>query len=1603
MAHQIDAANHGRSPEADDAARAAFAEAMFSRASAEDLGTYSPVQIRRLADEAFDAFAAREPGRHRIRLADHSFRLEGSHESRAITVVEVLNDDMPFLFDSVMGEIQEEGLEVLLVSHPILSVERDQDGRLVRFAGLADPDGDDGYAHESLITLHVAGLGESQRKRLMTGLDRTLTEVAWAVGDEQPMRKRVKKALKSWATNPPPGSDGAVTEAKAFVEWLLEGNFIFLGVREYGYEGAAGEEQLLRREDEGRGILRDPDVGVLRRAGNSVMLTPEMRAFLTSPEPVVVTKANLHCRVHRRTQMDYVGIKLFDAKGNLSGELRIVGLFTSSAYSMSPRAIPGIRRKIARVLERADLDPKSHSGKALIALLDHYPRDELFQIDTETLYEFSLRLLELGERPRIRVLARRDEFDRFVSVLVYVPRERYTTSNGRRIGALLAARFEGEVASSSLDFPEGPLARLLFTIGRTGGDTPNPPREELETAVASIVRTWEDELRRVAAARLSSTKANALIDRFGGAFSGAYRETYGAELALNDLMLIERLNPERRAAIDFLRRPGDPASRVSLRLFQIGAPVALSERVPILEAMGLRVINERTFRIGAEAAAEGTVVYLHDMTLERLDGAPLETGLLADPLEALFMAVWSGRAESDGFNALLIAAGIAWRDIAMVRALSRYLRQIRIPYSQDYMWGALLRSPTIARSLVDLFHTRFRPDLADADRATTAAGHVAAIETALDAVTSLDDDRILRRFLNVVQAIVRTNFFTLEADGAPPLTFSFKIDSHAVDDLPAPRPFREIWVYSPRVEGIHLRFGKVARGGLRWSDRPQDFRTEVLGLVKAQQVKNAVIVPVGAKGGFVPKLLPPASAGRDAVFKEGTEAYKIFVSALIALTDNIVGEAIVPPERVVRYDEDDPYLVVAADKGTATFSDTANAIAQAHGFWLDDAFASGGSAGYDHKKMGITARGAWEAVKRHFREIDTDIQTTPFTVAGVGDMSGDVFGNGMLLSEQIRLVAAFDHRDIFLDPDPDPAASFAERRRLFDLPRSSWADYDRSLISTGGGLYSRSLKSIPLSAEVKARLGLTADHATPAEVMSAILRAEVDLLWFGGIGTYVRASTETDADAGDRANDAIRVAAATLRAKVVGEGANLGMTQRARIEAGRHGIRLNTDAIDNSAGVNTSDVEVNIKIALATPMRDGRLAREDRDVLLSGMTDDVAKLVLANNYRQPLALSLAQRRGLADLGFQQRLMQSLEQRGLLDRAVEFLPDDPTLAERARTGDPLTRAELAVLLAYAKLTLYDDLLKSSVPDDSYLARDLYAYFPHAIRDAYPDAIESHRLRREIIATAVANAIINFGGPAFAVRLADETGADAPTIAAGFAAASDAFRLGEIYGAIDALDNRVAGDLQLELYGKIGELLLSRTIWFIRNVDLNAGLDGIVGRYRDGIDALAADLDAVLPEDLVRQKSAAAMELVRREVPGDVAIRLTAIRALALGPDAVLVAERTGRPVTEVGATLFALVHRLQIEALAANAAAISVADYYERLALDRALDRIGSAIRAIAGAVAADGTGVEAVDRWLEANPSAARIRRAVQEIAASGLTLAKLTVAAGLLGDLAPA
>ncbi|KQX34282.1 NAD-glutamate dehydrogenase [Devosia sp. Root436] len=1535
----------------EDAGFARFFKAAILATDSEDLGRQSP--------QRFEA-ALRHSYAQLLAYGGDNSRLTATlpQKSGDPLVLDIISPDMPFIVDSALAALRAAGGTVRMFTHPVVRIE----------GGAVSENG------KALSVLHIHSDPVADVAALTAEIETTMAEVTRAVRDWQPMLERLRQGIATLERSPITPKD----EPLRFLDWLIEHNFTFLGMRDYRLDGDA----LKPVAGSGLGILRDADVRVLRSGANFVESTPQHAAFMTSSEPLLVTKANVRAQVHRRAHMDYVGIKIFGDGGKAVGELRIVGLFTAQAQATPHTDVPIIRRKIAEVMRRSGVDPLGHDGRALLSALDSYPRDELFQIGIEQLFEFATVIAGLYDRPRVRVLPRIDRFDNFVSILVYVPRDRYDGEARARIARYLAQVYDGRVSAYYPHFPEGELVRLHVIIGRVAGPTPQPSRAELEARVDALTSNFGDMLAATA-------DDPAAISDYRGAFSTAYQSRNTAADAHADIEVLRGLGDGAGVAIKLRERSGADGS-LGLKFYHRESAIPLSDRVPMLEAFGFRVIDERTYTI---VPRDGVERYLHDMVLEPADGVSFDAARGA-AVEAGLLAVWVGLAESDQLNTLVSRTELGWTDAALLRALSRYLRQVGTSYSQRYIAAVLVKQAEAAAALVALFNALHDP--AQADREAGAEAARERIVAALDAMASLDEDTIIRRFQNLVEASVRTNAFQRDSNGNRMPALAIKFDSAKVDGMAAPRPYREISVYSPRVEGVHLRFGAIARGGIRWSDRPEDFRTEVLGLVKAQQVKNAVIVPVGAKGGFAPKRLV-AGMAREAFQAEGTAAYTIFIGALLDVTDNLVNGAVVPPQNVVRRDGDDPYLVVAADKGTASFSDTANGIAISRGFWLGDAFASGGSAGYDHKEMGITARGGWETVKRHFREMDRDIQKQPFTVVGVGDMSGDVFGNGMMLSPQTRLVAAFDHRDIFIDPNPDAAVSMAERQRLFALPRSSWQDYDKGLISAGGGVFPRSLKSIPLTPEIQAALGLTASHATPAEVMTAILKAEVDLLWFGGIGTYIRASLETNAEVGDRANDAIRITGSDVRAKVVGEGANLGVTQRGRVEYALKGGRINTDAIDNSAGVNSSDLEVNIKIALAPKLADGSLAIAARNDFLVTMTDEVAALCLRNNYLQGLALSLAERSGLGELPDHRELIERLEERGLLDRAVEFLPGDTALDARAASGKALTRPELAVILAYAKLTLYADLLEGKSIDDAYLAGELYRYFPETLHMAYPEAVAQHRLKREVIATVLANAMINRGGPAFVTELTAATSASPGEVALAYAATRDVYGLSELNTAIDALDGQVAGAVQLELYAEVMDLLRQESLWFLRNADVTQGLAGLVERHAAGVAALKAMLGTALPASLAEGIARRVAELVGKGVPEALAQRIAELSVLSYASDIVLVSERSGVKVAEGAAAFFGVFAAFALWPVIEQGREIVLSDRFDRMALDRALANLMRAQRDLTADVLKSESGLAG---WT-ARPGIARTAAAVAELTQGELTVSRLSVAAGLLADLA--
>jgi len=1492
-----------------------FARLYYAEVDPEELAARAPLDLKGAA-AAHLAFGRNfAPGKAKIRAYNP---VPGQHGWQSThTAIEIVNDDMPFLVDSVTMEVNRQGLTLHLVIHPVLRAVRDAKGELL---SIFQPSESSEGRLESFMHIEVDRQTDPAKlAELEAGLARVLADVRAAVEDWKPMQARMAEIVGRLSAD-------SYDEERAFLAWLLEDHFTFLGCRGYDLATVNGEDVLRIVPGSGLGILRERGETV---SASFATLPPEARKRARVKELLVLTKANARSTVHRPGQLDYVGIKRFNDKGEVIGETRFLGLYTHTAYSESPMQVPLLRRKLGDVIKRAGLLPAGYSGKALASILESYPRDELLQIGADDLYRHARAILQLGDRQRLRLLVRQDPYARFVSCLIFVPRERYNTELRQRFQRILTEAFNGASSEFDVDLSAATLGRILMRIRtRPGEMTAQPDLKGLEQRLVEAMRRWEDDLCAALIERHGEERAGKLFRAYERAFPAGYREEYTVREAVTDIEMIEALAPQPDLGMNLYAPQAEPGI-LRFKIYRRGGRVPLSDSLPMLERLGVRVFFEHPHKVEPAGSAPVRVV---DFGVVLPPGAlPLEQ--VREHFHEAFLGMFSGTVEADSLNRLVLTAGLDAREIRVLRAYARYLRQGTSTFSLAYVEQALVANPRIAALLVRLFFTRFQQKQDEAQLA-------AEISAALDEVQNLDEDRILRSFLAVIQATTRTNCFQGEKT-----YLSLKLDPKRVPGLPEPRPMFEVWVYSPRVEAVHLRGGPVARGGIRWSDRMEDFRTEVLGLMKAQMVKNVVIVPVGAKGGFVVKQPPPAG-DREAQMKEGVACYQTFLRGLLDVTDNRVDGKVVPPRDVVRHDGDDPYLVVAADKGTATFSDIANAVAAEYGFWLGDAFASGGSAGYDHKKMAITARGAWESVKRHFRELGVNPQTAGFTVAGIGDMSGDVFGNGMLLSRHIKLVAAFDHRHVFLDPSPDAERSFKERERLFNLPRSSWADYDAKLISKGGGIFPRGAKSISLSPEVQKTLGIDAKALAPNELISAILKAPVDLLYNGGIGTYVKSTRQSHADVGDRANDAIRVNGADLRCKVVAEGGNLGFTQLGRIEYALKGGRINTDAIDNSAGVSCSDHEVNIKILLNAPVREGKLTYEQRNKLLAEMTDEVAALVLRDNYFQTQSLAVSGVLAPSLLDSQERFIKSLEKAGRLNRAIEFLPNDEEFAERRAAKIGLTSPERAVLLAYSKIALYDELLASDVPDDAFISTALERYFPVPLRERYRTQIHAHPLRREIIATHVTNSMINRVGSTFVHRLQDETGASASDVVRAYLITREVFGLVDLWQAVEALDYKVPDRIQTAMVIDAGRLILRATLWFLRNRSHLADLSRSIEHFRAGAERVAALFPPILPDAEQTAFNSAASRLEKEGVPRELATRIAATDALFNALDIVEVADQLKRDIAQVARVHFALAGELDFPWLRSSIGILPSDSHWDTLAKAALRDDLASTLRAL---------------------------------------------------------
>ncbi len=1597
--HQQGKTSLKRLPEALD-----FVAAFFQRATPGDLKLHDESTWAAVIADLLAFVAQRSTGTANVRVfnpdeATHGWTAKG-------TVLQVVTDDSPFLVDSVGMAVNARKLDTHAVIHPVVHVQRDGEGRV---SGLAGESG----GLESVMHFEIDRISDAPaREALESYVRHMLGDVRVAVRDWKAMRDQALAIAEELPTRHLSRETADVAEAQELLRWIADDHFTFLGYREYEVTQDGGEDVLRAIEDSGLGILHRSERSVAPRSLRTLAAAQLHRA--DAADAIILTKTNARSDIHRPGHMDYIGVLKFDKSGKPVYEQRFLGLFTSSAYMRRPQDVPVLRRKCARVMERSGLRADSYSGKTLRHILESLPRDELFQSSEDELFDIATGIIDLKERPRARLFVRRDRYERFFSCLAFVPRDRFNTTVRKRIESMLYEAFHGVHLDSSLLMAESALTRLHITVRPKPGDHPQYDLDELETRLVHAVRDWRDDLRTRLVDELGEVEGSMLAHRFADVLPAGYIEQVTPEIAARDVQVLNGLDEDSGARMSLYRS----GKQLRFKVYRMGGDIALSDVLPQLENLGMRVHTERVYQM----ELDGRQLSIQDLEVEPVLDLAFDVEAVGNHFERAFENVWLGRAESDDFNRLVLGAFLDWRQVAMLRGYCKYLQQVGIAFSQSYMEETLNRYPAIANLLVELFNAKFDPARETRDDAqrqeageqlrrelevlvpagtvdkhptfiddTVAAltkprdeqVHVywEAIKALLDGVASLDDERIIKSYMDIIRATTRTSFFQ-RFDGRPRHYISFKFDSALVPDAPKPVPFREIWVYGPRVEGVHLRFGMVARGGLRWSDRREDFRTEVLGLVKAQMVKNTVIVPVGSKGGFFPKQLPNPAEDRDAWLEEGKACYRMFIAGMLDITDNLIDDKVVPPADVVRHDGDDSYLVVAADKGTAKFSDIANGISGDHGYWLDDAFASGGSHGYDHKGMGITAKGAWESVKRHFRALGHDSQAEDFTCVGIGDMSGDVFGNGMLLSEHIRLVAAFDHRDIFVDPKPDSAVGFRERKRLFDLPRSSWQDYDTSLISEGGGVFSRSAKSIPVSAQMREALGLAGgvEQLTPNELMSAVLRAPVDLLWNGGIGTYVKASTETHGDVGDRSNNALRVDGSELRCRVIGEGGNLGFTQKGRIEAALKGIVNNTDFIDNSAGVDTSDHEVNIKILLGDAVQRGELDFDARNKQLAAMTDEVEKLVLWDNYRQNQAITLMEHMAVKRLGTMGHFIRTLEEEGRLDRQVESLPSDAEIAERKQRGQGLTRPELAILLSYDKIKLFEQLLDSDVPEDPYLSHELQRYFPEPLRSVYAEHMQRHRLKREIIASAVTNSTVNRMGATFMLRMQEDTGQGPAAIAKAFTAAREILDARELWAAIEALDGKVAEATQMDAILHIWTLLRHMTRWLLNRPGGTLDIAANVERYRPAVTALRQALPDTLTPTGQADYALSVEKWQGLDFTPELAERLARAPVLRSALDMAEVAHYSGQPIEHVASVFFNLAETLDLDWLRSEIEALPVEGRWHAQARGSLLDELNHQHRELAVKVlawAADRDESKPVAAWLDRDDPTLRYTRSV--------------------------
>ncbi|MEL4252805.1 NAD-glutamate dehydrogenase [Shewanella xiamenensis] len=1538
-----------------------FATCLYAHMSKDDLNARNDSDLYGAVLSLWNALNKTPKGETHLRVFNPSQSKHGWQSTHSI--IEVIQPDMPFLVDSVGMALNRMGITAHMMLHTPLAIERSaQEVTKVTYLKQS-PDSTEQVA---VFLIEIDRQNSSADiKALEREIQSVLGDVAASVNDWEAMSAKLSETIKDLPKRPFPGEKQELEEAINFLTYLNNHHFTLLGYRQYDLKRVEGDVELVPNMASSLGLMNkhhkaQPEQGLLLSS-----FSDSARKEALDHSLLILTKSSAKSRVHRPAYVDYIGIKRFDKKGNVVGEDRFIGLYASNVYNRSPREIPLLNEKVQRVLDRSGLTPRSHDYKALLNILENLPRDELIQANVEDLAHTAHGVLEMQDRDKLKLFVRKDGFGRFLSCLVYVSKDRYNTKLRQDTQRILAQHFNSkEDVEFTTYFSESTLARTHYIV-KVDNNNMDVDVAAIENNLIEAARSWEDKLNTALNNALGEEAGTHLMKRYANAFEQSYKEDVLPSSAVVDMQQLEALDDEHKLGMLFYQ-PQEAAlndNKVRLKLFHKDEPIHLSDVLPMLENFGLRVINERPYEV---TTSDGSTFWILDFLMTVKVANTDNIADSQDRFQTALSQVWQKKLEDDGFNRIILASGLTGREVSVLRAYAKYMRQIDATFSQAYIEETFGRYPQIADLLVKMFIRKFNPKL----KTRTLGKFMEQINLRLDEVSSLDDDRIIRRYLDLINATLRTNFYQLDAKGEPKSYISFKFMPSMIPEMPRPLPKFEIFVYSPRVEGVHLRGGKVARGGLRWSDRREDFRTEVLGLVKAQQVKNTVIVPVGAKGGFVCKQLP-TEGGREAFFTEGQECYRIFIRALLDITDNIVNGEIVHPVDVVRHDEDDPYLVVAADKGTATFSDIANAISQEYNFWLGDAFASGGSNGYDHKKMGITAKGGWESVKRHFREVGIDCQTTDFTCLGIGDMAGDVFGNGMLLSKHTKLVAAFNHMHIFIDPNPDAAASYEERARLFALPRSSWEDYNSKLISKGGGIFLRSSKSIPLSAEMKQMLETEKASMTPTELMKELLKMPVDLIWNGGIGTYVKSSRETNAEVGDRANDALRVNGRELRAKIVGEGGNLGCTQLGRIEYAANGGRINTDFVDNVGGVDCSDNEVNIKILLNALVAEGELTLKQRNRLLEEMTEEVGQIVLQDCKDQTRTISVTQVRGAEQLKEQIRFIQYLEKEGKLDRALEFLPSEEELAERLANGRALTRPELSVLVAYAKMVLKEQLLTPEITEDTLLSQLLIAYFPKKLQELYSHKMVTHPLRGEIIATSLANELVNDMGLNFVQRMQDETGASVADAAICYTMAREVFGLAELTKSITDLNGIVPAVVQGEMLHQLRHNMRRACRWFLRHRNRSWSIEQTVAFFKPVFEQLKANVHSYLVEEEAAGIQAEINALIKENVPQDVASTVANMSTLFSTLDIAQIAQTEEKTVALVAETYFKLGARVELHWFLEQISAQPVTNHWQALARAAFREELDWQQRALTSVVlrtcSATCNAQSVISQWIDTN------------------------------------